>query len=147
MFNILLDCNDTGVLKVVYLIKEVLNIIQIVVPIILIISCLFSAIKNVTSNNGFDSKIMKKIGTNLLAAACVFLVPSIINITMSILQESNFQASNCWINATEDVMTSNDNGNNNILDSINKNIEDSLLQRRCLDEDFKNENADKCKNN
>lgn len=146
MFNILVDCNDIGVLKVVYLIKEVLNIIQIIVPILLIVSCLFSAIKNVTSNNGFDSKIMKKIGIKLLAAACVFLVPSIINITMSILQQSNFQASDCWVNATEDVMTDNENSNS-ILDSINKNIENSLLQRRCLDEDFKNQNADKCKNN
>ena len=100
---------------------------------------MFDTIKNVTSSNGFDSKIMKKIGTRLLAAVCVFLVPSIINITMSVLNQSNFEASECWVNATKEVMegTNGDNENSGILDDINKKVEEALQKRRDLDEKFK----------
>lgn len=146
MLNILMDCNDIGILKVIYFIKIVLNILKIVVPIFLIISCMITAIKNVTSSKGFDSKLIKNMGIKMLAAVFVFLVPSILNITLSILDQQNFQLSSCWKNATKEVMNmeSESQENSNDLNLISNKIEESLLKRNCINKNYRKNHKKEC---
>jgi TATA-binding protein-associated factor len=96
MINILAVQCDNDTLKIIHIIKIALDIIKLAVPIILIIFCMVDAIKNVTSKDGFDKKLMNKMVTRLLAAIIVFFVPTLTNIVFAMLGEQNIQLSQCW---------------------------------------------------
>lgn len=101
-----IDCNDEGLLKIIYLIKTGLNLVKIFVPIMLIIWCMWDAIRNVISQNGWDQKIIKKLLNRFLAAVCVFLIPSILNFVLGILGENGFEVGTCWQEATDEKIRS-----------------------------------------
>jgi hypothetical protein len=94
------ECNDSGALQVVYLVKTAINIISLAAPIILIIMASIDILKIVTSSMDKTGSIIKKIVTRLLAALLIFFVPTLVNMAMSLLGEGNIQSSNCWKNAT-----------------------------------------------
>ena len=90
----------------VKIIKIVLNVIRLVVPIGLIVMTVLDISKNVINPDEKDS--MKKIGTRLIAAVIVFLVPTIVNIIMGLVDValgsgagSNYEytLSDCWKNS------------------------------------------------
>ncbi len=97
-----LNCNDQSMLKIIYLIKNILNLIGIVIPIILIIWCLWDSIQNMISQNGWDQKIIKKIINKFIAAVLAFMIPTIINFVLDILGESGYQVGTCWKEATKE---------------------------------------------
>lgn len=101
-----LNCQDEGLLKIVYLIKTTLNLVKIFVPIILIIWCMWDALRNVISQNGWDKKIIKRILNRFIAAVCVFLIPSILNFALGILGENGFEVGTCWVEATDEGIKS-----------------------------------------
>lgn len=97
-----LNCNDQSMLKIIYLIKNILNLIGIVIPIILIIWCLWDSIQNMISQNGWDQKIIKKIINKFIAAVLAFMIPTIINFVLDILGENGYQVGTCWKEATKE---------------------------------------------
>ena len=104
MINILLTCNNPGLASIISIIKNIVTLVQIIVPILLMIATLINLVKLI--NNPDDKKIPKRIFNSLMAAIIVFFVPMIINITMSMLGES-FTVSSCWNSVKDTNTTSN----------------------------------------
>lgn len=96
----------SGLLIVFKIIKTALNVIRLVVPIGLIVMTVMDVSKNVINPDDKDS--MKKIGNRVIAAVVVFLVPTIVNLIMKLVDVSlgkgagsNYQytLSDCWKNS------------------------------------------------
>lgn len=92
----LLDvCNDGTVLKVMGIVKLIMNVICIIVPIVLIIMGSFDLFKAVTA--GKDDDIKKKQQTlikRIIAGVIVFLVPTIVTVLMNLIGVSEWKT--CW---------------------------------------------------
>ena len=100
----LIDCNHYGNVEVIYFIKNVLTLIRVIVPIILVIMCMFDVVKTVMGDVSKGTKIASKLGKKIIAAALVFLLPSIINIVMSISEGINLTEDTCWTEATKETI-------------------------------------------
>ena len=89
-------CNNIELSSILYIIKNIILIIQIVVPIILIISITIRLTSMMI--NPDEKKNKKSLINSLIAAIIIFFIPMLINVTMVIIGEkTNF--SSCWINA------------------------------------------------
>lgn len=91
-------CNDLDLLKTIYLIKTILNILKIFVPIVLIIMCTFDVYKMILNTSDKSYKFVFK---RLFISVLVFFIPTILNIILVSLGENNFNATPCWVNANE----------------------------------------------
>ncbi|MDD3340794.1 MAG: N-acetylmuramoyl-L-alanine amidase [Bacilli bacterium] len=98
----MLQCDASGVLKIILLVKNMLQIIQIAAPIILIVFAMIDIVKLIVSAMDKTPQIIKKIINRFLAAVIVFLVPVILNTALSLLGEAGLQSTDCWINANEE---------------------------------------------
>ena len=96
----------SGLVTLFKIIKIALNAIRLIVPIGLIVMTVLDISKNVINTDEKDS--MKKIGNRLIAAVIVFLVPTIVNIIIGLVDValgsgagSNYEynLSDCWKNA------------------------------------------------
>ena len=86
-------CNDSGIVLLLDSTRKIMNLIQIIVPILLIVWCmyqLFLLMQNPDEKNG-----IKKITNKFIAAAFVFFIPMFVNIVFS-LTSTNFSVSSCW---------------------------------------------------
>lgn len=95
-----------GLLTMFKMVKLALNVIRIVVPIGLVVMTVLDISKNVINPDEKDS--MKKVGTRFIAAVIVFLIPTIVNIIMGLVDValgsgagSNYEytISDCWKNS------------------------------------------------
>jgi len=96
----------SGLITVFKIIKICLNVIRLVVPIGLVVMTILDISKNVINPDEKDS--MKKIGTRLAAAVIVFLIPTIVNIVMGLVDVAlgnnagskyEYNLSDCWKNS------------------------------------------------
>ena len=97
MYILEVSCNDSALGPILSIAKNLLSVIQIVVPILLLLMVsiqLFKLVTNPEEKNG-----LKKILNMSIAAVVVFLIPMLINMTMGILGE-NSKFSNCWNNTS-----------------------------------------------
>ena len=81
MINILSDtdlCTSLTGYRLFGFLGHILNIIQIVVPIILIIIGTIELVKGLVNNILENKKIFSKLGIKLVLAALIFLVPAIV---------------------------------------------------------------------
>ena len=76
-------CDTLGFLQVMNLFKILLNILRFVVPIIVIVMLVMDLVKNVINPN--EKEGMKKIVMRVSAAVIVFLVPTIINLVIHLI--------------------------------------------------------------
>ena len=86
-------CQNEAILPILNVFQKILSLIQLIVPILLIIFAMISLtrlVKNPEEKNG-----LKKIFNQFLAAAVIFLIPTIVNATMGMLGE-NTNISTCW---------------------------------------------------
>ena len=111
-------CNDSALLGILSVVKRIMNIIQIIVPILLIIWGAISFIKLIKDPE--EKNGIKKIINQFLAAAIVFFIPVIINILMTILGEKT-SLSSCWNEASAKVTI------NTTYYSINQNENKKFL--------------------
>ena len=84
--NLIVDwnwCAQEGVQNTFHLIKELLNILRIVVPIGLIIMTSIDVMQKVI--NPDDKEGQKKIMTRAIAALIVFFIPTFIRITFKVI--------------------------------------------------------------
>ena len=93
----------SGLIQVFKIIKICLNAIRIIVPILLIVMTVVDVSKNVINPDEKDS--LKKIGNRVLAAVIVFLVPTIVNILLKVIDvglgnrtgtSNKYNLSECW---------------------------------------------------
>lgn len=104
IIDVMKTCNDQVLAGILNVVRNILLIIQIAVPIILIIWSGIEFFKLVTNPDAKGGT--KKIINKFIAAAIVFLIPTLINVTMGLVGEStNF--SSCWKNAKEISTKSN----------------------------------------
>lgn len=97
---------DSGLIKVFRIIIICLNIIRVVVPIGLIFMCILDISKNIINPEEKDS--MKKIGSRVIAAVIVFLIPTIVRIVLGIVDialgegaSSDNSLIDCWNAASQ----------------------------------------------
>ncbi|MBR2678428.1 MAG: C40 family peptidase [Bacilli bacterium] len=86
-------CNDGGIVLLVDTSRKVLNIIQIVVPIILIIWATIGFIQLVM--NPEEKNGLRKILNKFTATIIVFLLPAIVNFVLGLMPET-FTLGACW---------------------------------------------------
>ena len=90
---LLVDCSDVALGNLLSIIKNIVNLIWIVGPILAIISLAINFSLMVKDPD--DKKVPKKIKNSLLALVFLFLVPTIINAFMSMMGDNN-NFSACW---------------------------------------------------
>ena len=97
-------CSQEGVQQTLQLIKNILNVIRIIVPIGLIVMTSLDIAKKVINPEEKDGQ--KKIMTRAIAAIVVFFIPTIIGIVFRLIdigkgegnsyEESKSSLSSCW---------------------------------------------------
>ena len=96
-------CEDPGVLGIFSIIKIAVDVIKIAAPIILIIFSMLEIVKVVASSDVDMKKALQSITRKIMAAVLIFLIPSIINLSVSIVSSNSaFEKTSCWINATSE---------------------------------------------
>ena len=90
---ILMECNDVILGSVLTILKNILNIIWIVGPILAIISLIINITTLIKEPD--DKKVPKKIKNSILALVFLFFVPTIVNAFMYMLDDST-ELSACW---------------------------------------------------
>ena len=90
---ILVSCNNAELGILLYYVKNVLNIIWIVGPLLAIISLTINF--TMMAKNPDDKKIPKKIKNSFIALFILILIPTIVNAFMLIANDS-FEISACW---------------------------------------------------
>lgn len=86
-------CHDPGIISLIAIIKNIMDIVQIIVPILLIVYLSIQLTRMVV--NPEEKKGMSKIKNQILATILVFVVPVIVNAFMNIMPQT-FQVSACW---------------------------------------------------
>lgn len=96
------DCDKSYMLSLFYILKNVINILRIVVPIILIIMAMFDFFRIVSGSGEIDARVKKKLMGRVLSAVMVFLVPTLSNAVLGIVNVGDLSASACFTNATKE---------------------------------------------
>ena len=86
-------CNDYGLVNVLDIFRKFINIIQIIVPILLIV---WSCVELVhLMANPEDKKGLKSLFNKYLAAVICFFLPIFVNVVLGMMPET-FSVSACW---------------------------------------------------
>ena len=89
-------CNDASLNGIFYVVKNILNIIMIIAPILAIICLAIVLTRKVV--NPDDKKGLSRIKNIGVALVFLFFIPVVVNVLMSILG-TNYVISDCWNNA------------------------------------------------
>lgn len=117
--NIIDACGNIGIANILSIIKSFLDIIQIMGPILCIVALAINFTKLMT--NPEEKKFKAGLKNSLIALVVLFMVPFIINLTMS-LADGSFDLATCWNNAEKvstlgedsDYVETSDKPKNNI---------------------------------
>jgi len=90
---ILLDCSQSELGIFIYVLKNILNLVWVIGPILAILSLIINF--TLLAKNPDDKKIPKKIQNSFIALFFLFLVPTIINASMLMIDDS-LEISKCW---------------------------------------------------
>ena len=90
---ILMDCNSAVLGSILSIIKNVLNIIWIVGPILAIISLIINFMNMMKDPE--NKKVPKRIKNSLIALVVLFMIPTIVNVAMSLVSDST-EIGACW---------------------------------------------------
>ena len=96
MFLIGTSCNDAALAGILSSVRNIMLLIQIIVPIMLIVwggLGFFQLMQNPEEKNG-----IKKIVNKFIAAFVIFMIPVLLNVVMG-LAGNNTNFSSCWNNA------------------------------------------------
>ena len=91
-------CNDYALASVLGVIKQIIDLLHIIIPIFLIVMVTFNFIQ--LMSNPEDKKAKKAIINRFLAAVIVFFVPTIINIILGIMPLP-YDVISCWNNGNK----------------------------------------------
>jgi hypothetical protein len=99
ILDVLETCNNPSLSAFLYVTKNVLLLIEIIVPAALLIGGTVEFVR--LSINPEDKKGFRKILNKVIAALIVFMIPVLINAVMGIVGEST-EFTSCWVNAEWD---------------------------------------------
>jgi len=94
-------CENLRVIKLFYLVKNLIDIAKIVVPIILILMSTIDIIKNLV-NSIDDKKNNSLIIKRFMYSLIIFFVPTFINFTFNSISNINETINICWNNSTKE---------------------------------------------
>ena len=86
-------CSDAGIIMLVNATRKIFDLIQLIVPILLIVFASVELTKMVI--NPEEKKGLKKVTNKFFAAIIVFFVPVIVNVFMQMMPNS-FSVTACW---------------------------------------------------
>ena len=119
---ILMECNNVALSGLLSILKNILNFIWILGPILAIMSLVINI--TVLVKDPDDKKVPKKIKNSLIALFLLFFVPTIVNAAMYMLDDST-EISSCW---TGNIATVN--SNSNYIDPHNNSKKNTILNDR-----------------
>jgi len=93
VLEIINECSSPALSNILSIFKRIINLVQIIGPILLIIGMTVNLIKLI--NDPEDKKLKKNIFNSLIAAVLIFFIPVFLNVLMSLLG-NNFTISACW---------------------------------------------------
>ena len=100
MVTFLSICNTSTGVYMMYYVKILLLLIRIVVPIILILSCMISVVRTITSHDtDMLSKMLKSWVTKIIAAILVFMIPTFVYLIGDLVSSSS-DVKSCIQNAS-----------------------------------------------
>lgn len=106
-------CDDVNVLRIYLVLKEILNIVFLIVPIILIVLVLIDMAKNVVAAKEEDMTKNKKLAIKrFIYALVVFFVPTIVRTFMGALGDLGADFSSC-MNINKDLLAAKIESNKN----------------------------------
>lgn len=146
MYLLMETCQHPGVLKTIYFIKILVDVIFIIVPIMLIILLLIDFSKAVISGDSENNKKNNKLVIGrIVSAIVIFAIPWIVNTFLLMLSSAGFSSdySVCLNNANKDSIDyyqilydeeqrllrekMNSSGNKNQSDGIYANLADKMV--------------------
>lgn len=91
-------CNDYALAGLLSIVRSGMDIVQILVPIILIVSGTVSFIQLMIKPDDEKGALKKALANKFISAVIVFLLPFIINMTLDITSQSytTFNVASCW---------------------------------------------------
>ena len=126
-------CSDPGLSRILSIIKSLFVIIQVIVPLILIVMASIQLIKMVSDPD--DKKSVKTLYNKFIAAAIVFLLPSIVNLSLGAISDvvdlDNYEVLACWNSA------SNNNGSGKYISKEKNNKKSNATSVVIKTEDYK----------
>ena len=88
-----IQCNSVGINNILYIVKQIMNLIMIVAPILLIIS--FTLLFTQLVMKPEEKKLLVKLRNATFALLFVFFMPLIVNVSMNMLDDST-DISKCY---------------------------------------------------
>lgn len=124
--NLLSICGNPDILKVMILIKLVINAICVAVPIILIVILMIDYAKAVSSNNdNMVYKINKTLPYRLSAVAIIILMPTLVNIIIDVVDGSDDYldclSNGSWESVNESYITNASRSIDNVRETLSLN--------------------------
>jgi len=93
-------CNDYGIVPVLDVMRRFFDILQIVVPILLLAMAMVQLAKMLADPE--DKKLTKQIFNKILAAVFVFLLPMFVDVVLGLFgSNETFQIAACWEQAKD----------------------------------------------
>ena len=92
------NCTDYNFISILVILKDFLSIMQLVMPIVLLVSCIWGLIQMVI--NPDDKKGLISIRNKFIAAIVCVFIPFLVNLAL-LLTEDTFSISSCWQTARE----------------------------------------------
>ena len=104
-------CTDYGIIMLVKILKTILDMVHIVGPILLMVSIAINVLKIVKHEDESEvKKLTKNIYNSIIAAIILFLIPTLLNLTMYILSnvgiKNTTNVGDCW-NSVNKISISN----------------------------------------
>lgn len=95
---ILVSCSDPGIAQIVKILKTIFDMVQIIGPVLAMLSLAWIFLRNVTAGEKEVFKNnFKRIKNALIALVVTFFLPVFVNLVMSATFMSNtFEVSACW---------------------------------------------------
>lgn len=92
------SCTDYNFISILVILKDFLTLMQLVMPIILVVSCIWGLVKMVI--NPEDKKGLISIRNKFMAAIICVFIPFTVNLVLT-WTEGTFSISACWATARE----------------------------------------------
>lgn len=93
-------CSDYTIISIINVLKKILNLVQLIGPILAGIAIVIILTKLVL--NPEDKKLVKKLKNSIIALLFLFAVPVIVNAFMLMLDDS-FELTTCWNYADKEI--------------------------------------------
>ena len=97
MLTVTSACNDYALAHIFMIVQKAFNILQILVPILAIVSLAISFVKLTVSPDGKKNNL-GLVKNCIIALVIVFMLPVLVDMVMGLMGES-YSISSCWNNA------------------------------------------------